>query len=145
MPGRCLLLGAGLFGLTAVRGGNVIPTNTWVDFYGTNSTYLAAPVPVGATIAVFDPQGVRGRGGPDRPQCETVTVRYQIMAVSRQAEALAVQQAMLGWRAYVTNAPAAQRAATWSKSGCRPGSVRVPAAGVRSGHRCPDGLGRNDE
>ncbi len=54
-----LLLGAGLFGLTTVRGGNVIPTNTWVDFYGANSTYLAAPVPVGAYIAVFDPQGVQ--------------------------------------------------------------------------------------
>lgn len=41
-----LLRGAGLFGLTAVRGGNVIPTNTWVDFYSTDSTYLAAPVPM---------------------------------------------------------------------------------------------------
>jgi transposase len=50
----------------------------------------------------------RGRGGPDRPQREVVTVRYQITAVSRQAEALAAQQATLGWRAYVTNAPAAQ-------------------------------------
>jgi transposase len=50
----------------------------------------------------------RGRGGPDRPQHEIVTVRYQMTGVSRQAEALVTQQATLGWRAYVTNAPAAQ-------------------------------------
>jgi transposase len=49
-----------------------------------------------------------GRGGPDRPQRAIVTVRYQITAVSRQAEALALQQETLGWRAYVTNAPATQ-------------------------------------
>jgi transposase len=50
----------------------------------------------------------RGRGGPDRPQREIVTVRYQITAVRRQADAIAAQQAALGWRAYATNAPAAQ-------------------------------------
>lgn len=50
----------------------------------------------------------RGRGGPDRPQREEVTVRYQISAVSRQADAIAAQEATLGWRAYVTNAPATQ-------------------------------------
>jgi len=50
----------------------------------------------------------RGRGGPERPQREVVTVRYQITAVSRQADAIAAQQATLGWRAYVTNAPATQ-------------------------------------
>ncbi len=49
-----------------------------------------------------------GRGGPARPQREIVTLRYQITAVSRQAEALALQQETLGWRAYVTNAPATQ-------------------------------------
>ena len=32
-------------------------------------------------------------------------MRYQITAVSRQAEALAALQTMLGWRAYVTDAP----------------------------------------
>ncbi len=50
----------------------------------------------------------RGRGGPDRQQRETVTVRYQITTVSRQAAAITAQQATLGWRAYVTNAPATQ-------------------------------------
>ena len=50
----------------------------------------------------------RGRAGPDRPQREIVTVRYQITAVGRQAAALAAQQTTLGWRAYVTNAPATQ-------------------------------------
>jgi transposase len=50
----------------------------------------------------------RGRGGPDRPQHVIVTVRYQITAVSRHAAAIAAQQATLGWRVYVTNAPATQ-------------------------------------
>ena len=50
----------------------------------------------------------RGRGGPDRPYRTLVTVRYQLTAVSRQADAIAAQQATLGWRAYVTNAPAPQ-------------------------------------
>lgn len=48
----------------------------------------------------------RGRGGPDRPTREIVTVRYQITAVTRQEEAIATLQQTLGWRAYVTNAPA---------------------------------------
>jgi transposase len=50
----------------------------------------------------------RGRGGPDRPHREVVTVRYQITAVSRHADVIAAQQATLGWRAYVTNAPSTQ-------------------------------------
>jgi transposase len=50
----------------------------------------------------------RGRGGPDRPRREIVTVRYQITAVSRQTDAIAAQADTLGWRAYVTNAPAGQ-------------------------------------
>ena len=48
----------------------------------------------------------RGRGGPDRPTREIVTVRYQITAVTRQEETIATLQQTLGWRAYVTNAPA---------------------------------------
>jgi transposase len=48
----------------------------------------------------------RGRGTPDRPTQEVVTVRYQITAVVRQEEALAAHQKTLGWRAYVSNAPA---------------------------------------
>jgi transposase len=50
----------------------------------------------------------RGRGGPDRPRQEIVTVRYQITAVARQEEAIAALQKTFGWRAYVTNAPAEQ-------------------------------------
>lgn len=50
----------------------------------------------------------RGRGHPDRAQREEVTVRYQITQVTRQEEAIAALQATLGWRAYVTDAPAAQ-------------------------------------
>jgi transposase len=50
----------------------------------------------------------RGRGGPERPKQEIVTVRYQLTAVVRQAEAIAALQKTFGWRAYVTNAPAEQ-------------------------------------
>jgi transposase len=50
----------------------------------------------------------RGRASPNRPQREIVTVRYQISAVQRQEEAIAVHGETLGWRAYVTNAPSAQ-------------------------------------
>lgn len=50
----------------------------------------------------------RGRGGPDRPHREIVTVRYQITAVSRQTDAIAAEEETLGWRAYVTNAPVTQ-------------------------------------
>ena len=50
----------------------------------------------------------RGRGNPDRPKQEIVTVRYQITAVTRQAEAIAGCQKTLGWRAYISNAPAEQ-------------------------------------
>jgi transposase len=48
----------------------------------------------------------RGRGNPNRPTRETVEVRYQITAVNRQEDALAALHQTMGWRAYVTNAPA---------------------------------------
>ena len=50
----------------------------------------------------------RGRGGPDRPTREIVTVRYQITAVTRQEEAIAALKKTFGWRAYVTDTPAEQ-------------------------------------
>lgn len=49
-----------------------------------------------------------GRGNAERPQHEIVTVRYQITAVLRQEDAIAALQKTLGWRAYVTDAPAEQ-------------------------------------
>lgn len=54
-----ICLAAGQLGANTVRSDNVNPTNSWVDFYSAASTYLGAPVPEGAEIAVFDPQGVR--------------------------------------------------------------------------------------
>ena len=48
----------------------------------------------------------RGRGNPERPKREIVTVRYQITAVTRQEEAIAALQKTFGWRAYVTDVPA---------------------------------------
>lgn len=50
----------------------------------------------------------RGRGNPERPKREIVTVRYQITAVTRQANAIATLQETFGWRAYVTDAAAQQ-------------------------------------
>lgn len=50
----------------------------------------------------------RGRSGPDRPQREIITVRYQVTAVHQQADAIAENCKTLGWRAYATNAPVSQ-------------------------------------
>jgi len=52
----------------------------------------------------------RGRGGPERPKQEIVTVRYQLTAVVRQVDAIAALQKTFGWRAYVTDAPVEQLA-----------------------------------
>jgi len=50
----------------------------------------------------------RGRGGAQRPTQESVTVRYQITAVQRQTAAITDLSKTLGWRVYVTNAPATE-------------------------------------
>ena len=50
----------------------------------------------------------RGRGNPQRPKREIVTVRYQLTAVTRQEEAITALQKTLGWRAYASDAPAQQ-------------------------------------
>jgi transposase len=50
----------------------------------------------------------RGRGNANRPTHEIVSVRYQMLAVSRQEATLAAHQKTLGWRAYVSDAPATQ-------------------------------------
>ena len=46
-----------------------------------------------------------GRGGPHRPTCTEVTVRYQITSVGRDQAALKARVHRLGWRVYATNAP----------------------------------------
>ncbi|RME84776.1 MAG: hypothetical protein D6775_04565, partial [Caldilineae bacterium] len=35
------------------------PTNTWVDLYSVDSVYNGQPLPVGAVVAAYDPQGVK--------------------------------------------------------------------------------------
>jgi transposase len=50
----------------------------------------------------------RGRGNPNRPTREIVSVRYQMLTVTRQEVAIAAHQKTLGWRAYVSNTPAEQ-------------------------------------
>jgi len=52
-----LLALALLYGPTWADG--VIPTNQWVNFYSANTTFLGQPVPVGAYIAAYDPDGVQ--------------------------------------------------------------------------------------
>jgi len=47
----------------------------------------------------------RGRAGANRQSEVIEHVRYQITAVERNQEAITQQISMLGWRAYVTNAP----------------------------------------
>jgi hypothetical protein len=48
--------------LGIASGGSVVPTNTWIDIYGANSTYLGSAVPISAYIAVFDAQGIQCGG-----------------------------------------------------------------------------------
>lgn len=44
-----------------------------------------------------------GRGGGNRPQRTTTTVRYQITQVKRDLNALTAAQSRMGWRLYATN------------------------------------------
>ncbi len=41
------------------RGGGVTPSNAWIDIYGMDSVYNGQPLPVGAVVAVYDPDGVK--------------------------------------------------------------------------------------
>jgi transposase len=50
----------------------------------------------------------RGRGSAERHKHEIITVRYQITAINRQEEAITELRKTLGWRAYVSDAPAEQ-------------------------------------
>jgi transposase len=50
----------------------------------------------------------RGRGSAARPHRLIERVRYQLLAVQRDALAIAALQQTFGWRAYVTDVPAAQ-------------------------------------
>ena len=52
-----ILLWALLLGVA--RGNGVTPTNTWIDLYSADSSFAGQPVPLGAAIAAFDPQGVQ--------------------------------------------------------------------------------------
>ncbi len=66
-PGRLLLASLFLLLLAAgwlvaprlASGGGVIPTNAWVDIFSRNSVYNGQPLPVGAVVAAYDPQGVK--------------------------------------------------------------------------------------
>lgn len=45
----------------------------------------------------------RGRGGGNRPQRTTTTVRYQITQVQRDENAITAAKSRMGWRLYATN------------------------------------------
>jgi transposase len=47
----------------------------------------------------------RGRGGPERPTCTEVKVRYRITQVEREEAAITAAQYRLGWRVQVTSRP----------------------------------------
>jgi transposase len=47
----------------------------------------------------------RGRGNANRPTREIVSIRYQILTVSRQEAAIAAHQKTLGWRIYMSATP----------------------------------------
>jgi hypothetical protein len=57
-----LAVALGMILLGAASGVSVLPTNTWIDLYSSSSTYLGQPVPPGASVAVYDPQGVQCGG-----------------------------------------------------------------------------------
>jgi len=44
--------------LFSTASGQVIPTNEWVHFYSANTTLNSAPIPVGALIDAYDPDGI---------------------------------------------------------------------------------------
>lgn len=50
----------------------------------------------------------RGRGGPNRVKHTIIAVRYQVTGVIRQEAAIDAHKKTLGWRVYVSNAPAEQ-------------------------------------
>lgn len=45
--------------LGAAQGSGVTPTNTWMDIYGSHSTFAGIPIPADAYVAVMDPQGTQ--------------------------------------------------------------------------------------
>lgn len=45
--------------LGAAQGSGVTPTSTWMDIYGSRSTFAGVPIPSGAYVAVLDPQGAQ--------------------------------------------------------------------------------------
>ena len=50
----------------------------------------------------------RGRGSAERPKHDIITVRYKMIAVTRQEQAITELRKTLGWRAYVSDASAEQ-------------------------------------
>ncbi len=73
--------------------------------WGWIATILAGAYFVAGQSPQTSGAGLVASSPRDDPRREIVTVRYQIAAVSRQAEAFAAQQETMGWRAHVANAP----------------------------------------
>jgi len=56
-----------IYALGMTQAGSVNPTHLWVDIYSIGSVLDGQPIPAGASIAIFDPQGT---------QCGETTVTY---------------------------------------------------------------------
>lgn len=54
-----LIVLIGLLTLGVARADGVTPTTEWINLYGTESTWNGEPLPVGATVAVYRPDGVK--------------------------------------------------------------------------------------
>jgi len=48
-----------LFALAGAQADGVTPTTEWINLYGTENTWNGEPLPVGATVAVFRPDGAK--------------------------------------------------------------------------------------
>lgn len=115
LEGRLQRAAEGLLVLTPVPGRGKRQIQTEAELVEAAGTILKAHEVERLLAYIFERQEKcqtkylgRGRGGPDRPKQEVVTVRYQMTAILRQEEAIAELQKTFGWRAYVTDAPAEQ-------------------------------------
>jgi transposase len=103
---------AELWALTPTRGRGKRQVVTEAELIQKAEAILAAHRVEGLLTYQFERQEERqirfigrGRGQADRPTREVMRVRYQITAVTRQAEAIAAISRCFGWRVYATSAP----------------------------------------
>ena len=106
---------AKLMALTPPRGPGKRPITTEVTLLAAANAILQRYGVEGLLTYAFERQVEQqvkfvgpGRGGAKRPQQVIERVRYQLSAVQPAEPAIAALQQTFGWRAYVTDVPAAQ-------------------------------------